>query len=54
MSQLILYPTETAQWHALVNEAQVSTRLMLNEDTESYLVFLLMRFSQSSEVECSI
>jgi hypothetical protein len=49
MSQLILYPTETAQWHALVNEAQVSTRLMLNEDTESYLVFLLMRFSQSSD-----
>lgn len=46
MRRLILHPTELSQWHALVNEAQASTRLMLNENTESYLVFLLMRFSQ--------
>ncbi|KTD16001.1 Uncharacterised protein [Legionella lansingensis] len=46
MRQLILHPTEISQWHALVNEAQASTRLLLNESTESYLVFLLMRFSQ--------
>lgn len=46
MKQLILHPTEISQWHALVNEAQASTRLVLNETTESYLVFLLMRFSQ--------
>ena len=44
MRQLILHPTETSQWHALVLEAQASTRLILNENTESYLVFLLMRF----------
>lgn len=47
MSKLILYPTDTCQWHALVNEAQAETQLVLNEETESYLVFLLMRFSQS-------
>ncbi|KTD18091.1 hypothetical protein [Legionella jordanis] len=46
MKQLILHPTEISQWHALVNEAQASTRLVLNESTESYLVFLLMRFTQ--------
>ncbi|ASQ44817.1 hypothetical protein [Legionella clemsonensis] len=46
MKQLILHPTEISQWHALVNEAQASTHLVLNETTESYLVFLLMRFSQ--------
>ncbi|WP_419419637.1 hypothetical protein ACNVED_14215 [Legionella sp. D16C41] len=46
MKKLILHPTETSQWYALVNEAQASTRLILNENTESYLVFLLMRFSQ--------
>lgn len=46
MKPLILHPTDVSQWHALVNEAQVSTQLMLNETTESYLVFLLMRFSQ--------
>ncbi|CDZ75966.1 hypothetical protein BN59_00228 [Legionella massiliensis] len=50
MKSLILHPTELSQWHALVNEAQASTRLMLNENTESYLVFLLMRFSQASKL----
>ncbi len=50
MKQLILHPTDTSQWHALVNEAQASTRLVLNESTESYLVFLLMRFSQTTQL----
>lgn len=50
MKNLILHPTDTSQWHALVNEAQATTRLILNENTESYLVFLLMRFSQTTEL----
>ncbi|KTD76318.1 hypothetical protein [Legionella waltersii] len=50
MEQLILHPTDISQWHALVNEAQASTRLVLNENTESYLVFLLMRFSQGTKL----
>ncbi len=50
MKKLILLPTDTSQWHALVNEAQAVTRLVLNENTESYLVFLLMRFSQSTQL----
>ena len=50
MKKLILHPTDTSQWHALVNEAQAVTRLVLNENTESYLVFLLMRFSQSTQL----
>ena len=50
MKPLILHPTDTSQWHALVNEAQASTRLVLNENTESYLVFLLMRFSQTTQL----
>ncbi len=50
MRKLILHPTEISQWHALVNEAQGSTCLILNENTESYLVFLLMRFSQTSKL----
>lgn len=40
----------SSQWHALVNEAQATTRLVLNENTESYLVFLLMRFSQGTKL----
>ena len=54
MSQLILHPTDISQWHALVNEAQASTKLILPENTESYLVFLLMRFSQAPELAESV
>jgi hypothetical protein len=54
MKELILHPTDISQWHALVNEAQAATRLILNENTESYLVFLLMRFSQGPKLIESI
>lgn len=54
MSQLILHPTDISQWHALVNEAQASTALILPENIESYLVFLLMRFSQTPELAESV
>lgn len=50
MKTLILHPTDLGQWHALVNEAQAETQLILNEETESYLVFLLMRFAQESQL----
>jgi hypothetical protein len=50
MTKLILHPTDMSQWHALVGEAQALTKLVLNENTESYLVFLLMRFSQSTQL----
>ena len=54
MKKLILHPTDTSQWHALVNEAQAATSLILNENTESYLVFLLMRFSQTTHLMESV
>lgn len=54
MTQLILHPTDMSQWHALVNEAQAATSLILNENTESYLVFLLMRFSQTNQLVESV
>lgn len=54
MNTLILHPTEISQWQALVNEAQVNTRLILNENMESYLVFLLLRFSKGSQLFESI
>ena len=50
MKELILHPTDICQWHALVNEAQAATQLILNETTESYLVFLLMRFTQGPKL----
>lgn len=54
MANLILHPTDTSQWYHLVNEAQASTQLVLNENTESYLVFLLMRFARTTDLIESI
>ncbi len=54
MEKLILHPTEASQWHALLNEAQVGTQCFLDEQVESYLVFLLMRFSQSPHIANSV
>lgn len=50
VEKLILYPTDVSQWHALVNDAQASTSILLNENTESYLVFLLMRFVKTRKL----
>jgi len=44
MRQLVLHPTQTAQWHALVCEAESASQIFLDEELQSYLVFLLMRF----------
>jgi len=45
MSRLILEPTPQAQWLTLVHEAQAACDRHLDESLESYLVFLLMRFT---------
>ena len=45
MTSLVLQPTDTAQWHALVAEAQQACHQQLDEALESYLVFMLMRFT---------
>ena len=50
MTQLVLQPTATAQWHDLVNEAQQVAHCQLDESLESYLVFLLERFSRRPEM----
>lgn len=45
MESLTLHTNPTAQWHSLIVQAQASTQRQLTEDSESYLVFLLMRFA---------
>jgi hypothetical protein len=50
MSSLVLQPTDLAQWHALVSEAQAACEHHLDETIESYLVFLLMRFVERPEL----
>lgn len=43
MADLILEPTSTAQWQSLVRKASANMSRRLNEELESYLVFLLAR-----------
>ena len=45
MRRLILEPTTQAQWQTLLHEAQSACDRELDETLESYLVFLLMRFT---------
>jgi len=49
MRQLILEPTTQAQWQTLVHEAQYACDRELDETLESYLVFLLMRFTDKPQ-----
>ncbi len=53
-NKLIVHPTDLAQWHALINEAQAMRSLQLAEDLESYVVFLLMRFTSRPEIASTI
>lgn len=54
MRALVLEPTVTAQWHALVSDAEARSARHLDETLESYLVFLLMRFVARPALASSI
>lgn len=46
MTRLMIQPTPTAQWQALLLEAEAAAHIELDEELESYLVFLLMRHTE--------
>ncbi|PWG63395.1 hypothetical protein [Sediminicurvatus halobius] len=50
MAPLILEPTAMASWHRLVTEAAARADVELDEERESYLVFLLMRYLRCPEL----
>lgn len=54
MNSLVLHPTAVAQWHALINDAQHTSQVLLNEELESYLVFLLVRFAGQPQMAQSV
>ncbi|NQY43728.1 MAG: hypothetical protein HRT87_10330 [Legionellales bacterium] len=45
-----IYPTDMSEWLSLVSDAQTKEEIYLCEDLESYLVFLLMRFSDNPTI----
>ncbi|OJA00006.1 hypothetical protein BEV13_04635 [Rickettsiella grylli] len=54
MGVFLLQPTMTAQWQSLVKEAESSSHLRLNNELESYLVFLLGHYNQRPDIAHSI
>lgn len=54
MTSLVLEPTPTALWQALVNDAEAAANRRLDETLESYLVMTLMRFTQRPELVSSV
>lgn len=54
MNRLILHSTSIAQWYTLVNEAEDMFGKHLSADLESYLVFLLQRFTNKPDLTASI
>lgn len=50
MPKLDVEPTATAQWHALVQSAGADCGTRLDEPVEAYLVFMLMRFCDRTDV----
>jgi hypothetical protein len=54
MDKLVIQPTELAQWHSLIHEAEGVCHTQLGEELQSYLVFLLMRYTTTSELANAI
>ena len=54
MSELVIHTSATAEWLSLVSEAESAAALHLDEEMQSYLVFLLMRFTESPELAASV
>jgi len=52
--RFVLKSSDTAQWQAIVEEAQAHCSYSLHEDLESYLVFLLMRYMEKSDLGNSV
>ena len=48
--QILHNSTPTALWHDIIHEAELQCDIHLKEDLESYLVFLLMRYTTNSQI----
>lgn len=54
MSELLLHTSATEEWLSLVHEAETASAHHLDEEMQSYLVFLLIRFTERPELAASI
>jgi hypothetical protein len=51
MKTLTLHQTATAQWQALIQEAEQACHTQLGEELQSYLVFLLMQHGNNEWID---
>jgi len=54
MSELLIHTSAIEEWLNLVSEAESAAKLQLDEEMQSYLVFLLMRFTEQPELAASV
>lgn len=54
MPELVVYTSATEEWLSLVHEAEEASAHHLDEEMQSYLVFLLMRFTEKPELAASV
>lgn len=54
MNTLLLRQTTTETWQALIQESAQKASVLLTEELESYLVFLLMRFAKEPSLAASV
>lgn len=54
MENILIEPTTVAHWHKLVNEAESASGVKLSEPLENYLVILLIRFTERTDMAANI
>jgi len=54
MPELLVQGSATADWLSLVHEAETAIDHPLDEEMQSYLVFLLMRFTERPDLAASV
>lgn len=54
MSHLVVKASTTEDWLTLIHEAKAAAACPLDEDMESYLVFLLIRYTERPELAASV
>ncbi len=48
--KVLVNSTSMAAWHEIIHEAEANCAIVLTEETEAYLVFLLMRYLEKPEI----
>jgi hypothetical protein len=48
--KILIQSTPVALWHEIIHDAEATCSISLNEELESYLVFLMMRYTSQPDI----